>query len=82
MDNGLIFFNHYNEVGAMIKANIKCPSITMKNIRYDEALWGDCGTKYICILSLIKNYNHCMDGVDVVDQRLSYYITDISCYQN
>eukprot|EP00957_Ditylum_brightwellii_P097389 7417533-Ditylum_brightwellii.AAC.1 len=47
-----------------------------------QAIWGDYGKKDIFIPQLINNYNHWMGGVDLVNQRISYYHPDICCFCN
>ena len=74
MDNGMVFcVSTLHRPGNMIKWLWKRPRVTILNKHHVSKIWGDKGTAQICIPTLIDDYNHWMDGVDVSDQRISYY---------
>ena len=57
----------------MIKQKRKRPRVTSNNKNHVSKIWGDKGVVPIYIPTLIDDYNHWMGGVDVSDQRISYY---------
>ena len=74
MDNGLVFVvSTLHKVGNEIKRNRKRPRVTQNNRKHVKEIWGDKGATEIKIPTLIDDYNHWMGGVDVADQRISYY---------
>ena len=74
MDNGLVFcVSTLHKNGYDIKRNRKRPRVTQNNRNHVKDIWGDKGAAEIKIPTLIDDYNHWMGGVDVADQRISYY---------
>ncbi len=74
MDNGMVFCTPtLHRPGNMIKRLRKCSRVTINNKNHVSKIWGDKGTAQICIPTLIGDYNNWMGGVNVFDQRISYY---------
>ena len=74
MDNGLVFcVSTIHKPGQIVKRRRKRPRVTMNNRKHVKEVWGENGTAEIFIPLLIDNYNYWMGGVDVSDQRISYY---------
>ena len=46
---------------------------TKLNVKHVDTIFGIEGQKMIWIPKLIYNYNHKMEGVDLVDQHIAYY---------
>ena len=84
MDNGLVFcVSTLHKVGNEIKRKRKRPRVTQNNRNHVKEIWGDKGATDIKIPTLIDDYNHWMGGVDVADQRISYYHpSKLVCYRN
>ena len=84
MDNGLVFcVSTLHKPGKTIKRNRKRPRVTQNNRRHVQRIWGDQGATEIFIPTLIDDYNYWMGGVDVADQRISYYHpTKLVCQRN
>ena len=56
-----------------IKRTRKRPRKTQNNRMHVDKIWGENGVVEIYIPTLIDDYNYWMGGVDVADQRISYY---------
>ena len=56
--------------------------MTNNNKGHVQKVWGDEGKAEIFIPKLIDDYNHWMGGVDVADQRIAYYNSDLRCQRN
>ena len=83
MDNGLVFcVSTLHKVGKIVKRNRKRPRKTCKNSGHVDKVWGDDAVKEIFIPTLIDDYNHWMGGVDLCDQRISYYHCNFRCHRN
>ena len=83
MDNGLVFMvSTVHRIGKEVKRVRKRPRITTLNKKHVQSVWGNDGTKEIFIPTMIDDYNHWMLGVDVCDQRISYYHANLRCYRN
>ena len=83
MDNGLVFcVTTIHRVGTIAKSIRRRPRITQNNKGHVQEVWGDDGKKAIYIPRLINDYNHWMGGVDIADQRISYYQSDLRCRRN
>ena len=81
MDNGMVFcVSTMHKIGAVIKRRQKRPRVTLLNKRHVNTIWGTEGVADIFIPTLIDDYNHWMGGVDLSDQRISYYHADLQCY--
>ena len=71
MDNGMVFcVSTLLRPGNMIKRLRKRPRVTNNNKNHVSKIWGDKGTVQIFIPTLIDDW---MGGVDLSDQRISYY---------
>lgn len=80
MDNGMVFVvSTVHQVGKMIKRLRKRPRKTEDNRRHVDKVWGDKGCVHVYIPTLIDDYNHWMGGVDMADQRISYYHPNLRC---
>lgn len=74
MDNGMVFcVSTMHKVGNRVKRMRKRPRKTANNKNHIEKIWGEKGATDIYIPTLIDDYNYWMGGVDVADQRISYY---------
>ena len=74
MDNGMVFVvSTIHRVGKIVQRRRKRPRKTQNNKSHVNFIWGENGTALIHIPTLIDNYNYWMGGVDVGDQRISYY---------
>ena len=74
MDNGMVFcISTMHKAGKDIARVRKRPRVTQNNRRHVSDIWGDKGSTKIRIPTLIDDYNYWMGGVDVADQRISYY---------
>ena len=66
----------------MSKRNRKKQRKTPKNASHVDKIWGSKGSAMIYIPTMIDDYNHWMGGVDLSDQRISYYHPDLRCLRN
>ena len=83
VDNGLVFcVSTLHKVGKKVKRMRKRPRKTLNNKRHVDSVWGDKGKVEIFIPTLIDDYKHWMGGVDLVDQRISYYHPNLRCQRN
>eukprot|EP00957_Ditylum_brightwellii_P160756 12238550-Ditylum_brightwellii.AAC.1 len=74
MDNGMVFVvTTIHKVGETVTRSRKCPRKIQNNRRHVDQVWGENGTSFINIPTLIDDYNYWMGGVDISDQRISYY---------
>ena len=74
MDNGMVFCcSTMHKAGNTIKRMRKRPRKTQNNRNHVDRIWGENGAVEIYIPTLIDDYNYWMGGVDVADQRISYY---------
>ena len=74
MDNGMVFcVSTMHKAGKDIKRMRKRPRVTKNNRKHVSDIWGEKGATKIRIPTLIDDYNYWMGGVDVADQRISYY---------
>ena len=62
-----------HELGNTIKRMRKCPRKTQNNRNHVDRILGENRAVEIYIPTLIDDYNYWMGGVDVSDQRISYY---------
>ena len=60
----------------------KKPRKTPKNEKHVDLVWGNNGRQKIKIPTVIDDYNHWMGGVDLADQRISYYHPNLRSYRN
>eukprot|EP00957_Ditylum_brightwellii_P025085 1898463-Ditylum_brightwellii.AAC.1 len=68
MDNRVVFVvSTVHKVGETVLQNRKHPCKTVNNKQHVGKIWGEDGTDFINIPSLINNYNSWMGGVDVGD---------------
>ena len=82
MDNGMVFVTStIHQIGKIIKRNRKKPRKTPNNKKHVDKIWGDKGAVPIYIPAIIDDYNHWMGGVDLSDQRISYYHPDLRCFR-
>ena len=82
MDNGMVFVvSTVHKPGKIVKRLRKKPRITPNNKKHVQKIWGDKGAVPIFIPRLIDNYNFWMNGVDLTDQRVSYYHPNLRCYR-
>ena len=81
VDNGMVFcVSTIHRSGKMVLRKRKRPRVTANNKGHVSVIWGDKGSQEIFIPTLIDDYNHWMGGVDLSDQRISYYHpTNIRC---
>ena len=83
MDNGMVLcVSTMHKIGAVIKRRRKRPRVTKLNRQHVNKIWGSEGAAEIFIPTLIDDYNHWMGGVDLSDQRISYYHPDLRCYRS
>ena len=83
MDNGLVLMvTTLHKPGKNIVRERKRPRVTIKNKKHVNKIWGNEPVKRISIPKVVDDYNHWMGGVDLVDQRISYYHADLRCYRN
>ena len=84
MDNGMVFCcSTIHRPGNTIKRARKRPRLTQNNRNHVREIWGDNGVTQIYIPTVIDDYNFWMGGVDVADQRISYYHpSKLVCYRN
>ena len=83
MDNGLVLLVSTLHIpGKNVVRARKRPRVTIKNKNHVSRIWGNESVKKISIPKMIDDYNHWMGGVDLVDQRISYYHADLRCYRN
>ena len=61
------------KIGNRVKRMRKRPRKTVNNKHYIDKIWEEKGSTDIYIPFLISDYNYWMCGVDVADQRISYY---------
>ena len=74
MNNGKIFCcSIIHRVGNKTKRMRKRRRKTQNNRMYADKILGESGAIKICIYTLIDDKNYWMGGVDVADQRISYY---------
>eukprot|EP00957_Ditylum_brightwellii_P145621 11087665-Ditylum_brightwellii.AAC.1 len=85
MDNGLVLLvSTIHHVGKHVLVNRERPRITARNENHMMKVWGNNFRMDIFIPLLVYHYNKWMGCVDVIDQRISYYIliseaTGIGC---
>jgi len=83
MDNGLVLLvSTLHAVGHSIKVDRRKPRMTLKNKKHVEAVWGNAHRAEILIPLLVHHYNQWMGGVDVADQRISYFMPTHHCHRN
>ena len=83
MDNTLVFLvSTIHRVGSIVQRERRRPQKTVTNKNHVDRVWGTSGKKKIYIPSLVDCYNHWMGGVDLADQRISYYMPDLRCRRN
>ena len=61
-----------------VERNRRRPRLNIANKSRVQATWGDSPRKTVSIPKTIDDYNHNMGGVDIADQRRSYYSTQIT----
>ena len=83
MDNGLVFcVSTLHSIGSVIQRARRRPRKSQKNKAHVKTIWGDSGKANVYIPTLIDDYNHWMGGVDLKDQRITYYHPNLRCYRN
>ena len=71
-----------HKVGKTIKRMRNIPRKTVNNKNHVDRVWGDQGKVQIFIPTLIDDYNYWMGGVDVSDQRIVYYQSNLRSRRN
>src|SRR3954469_2098743 len=61
-----------------IECSRRRPRLNIVNKSRVQATWGESPGKTVAIPKTIDDYNHHMEGVDIADQRRSYYNTQIT----
>ena len=61
-----------------IECSRRRPRLNIVNKSRVQATWGESPRKTVAIPKIIDDYNHHMGGVDIADQRRSYYNTQIT----
>ena len=83
MDNGLVFMvSTIHRIGSIIERERRRPRKTQNNSNHVDQIWGTSGVMNIHIPLIVDHYNHWMGGVDLSDQRISYYMPDLRCFRN
>ena len=57
------------------------PRVTRVSKAHIESAWGGRPTAEIEIPTVIDDYNHIMGGVDMADQRISYFHPNLRCHR-
>ena len=74
--NGLVFLvRTVHTVGNYIEK-------TINNKHHIDRVWARNLQVKISIPIIVDEYNHLMDGVDIVDQHIAYYYPNIRCRRN
>lgn len=86
VDNNVVtMLTTVHEPQWQIERNRRRPRITNVNKTRVQATWGDSPRHSVIVLAIpqiIDDYNHHMGGVDIADQRRSYYNTQIKSCRN
>eukprot|EP00957_Ditylum_brightwellii_P202782 15331798-Ditylum_brightwellii.AAC.1 len=71
-----------HKVGKMVERARRRPRIMVLNQKHVKDVWGDAGSKEGNVPRIIEDYNHCIGGVDISDQRIAYYHPNVCCCHN
>eukprot|EP00957_Ditylum_brightwellii_P179988 13710248-Ditylum_brightwellii.AAC.1 len=83
LDNGMVLWvSMVHKVGGMVERARRRPRIMVLNKKHTKDVWDDAGKKERNILRIIDDHNHWMDGVDISDQRITYYHPNVHCGHN
>ena len=55
--------------------------MNQKNKRHVDKVWGKCGKVHVWITRIVDDYNHWICGVDLADQKISYYHPYLPCHR-